>query len=379
MGGENYNCRYDEGTDEARMYHDGYKEGLDECYNQMPIQGYVSEEPQAEVVDNMASWGAVMDENNAFSVYEDAKMKDWAAELNSLLNEDKVQEGMTVSISKGQQGSPDSVSITAQDAEADQLLAIVKQAGLGLFGGDDQGHSSAMSMPADAIADTGAEPGAEIAVVDDHDDMLSLIRKMTGQGQAQSSDDYEDEENSSEESCGDCGGSPCNCNIVDEVETPDQAEEMAVEGEPGEEPTDDDSGDGLPPANGGYDENDPQSDGWLDRMTNEDGDNVAAAGGQEAKEDSALSAAAGQADAADEAKPEEQEEELEEGYANGADDTFESDIEFMTKVISGGLNGPKSTGQATIPVVASQTIRLGAPMKESTDLLQDFRKLSGIR
>ena len=97
-----------------------------------------------------------------------------------------------------------------------------------------------------------------------------------------------------------------------------------------------------------------------------------------------MSAAAGQADAADEeepkaapeAAPEEQEEELEEGYANGADDTFESDIDFMTNVITAGK---KSTGQATIPIVASQTNRLGAPMKESTDLLQDFRKLSGIR
>jgi hypothetical protein len=80
------------------------------------------------------------------------------------------------------------------------------------------------------------------------------------------------------------------------------------------------------------------------------------------------------ADVADET-----EEELEESLANGADDTFESDIDFMTKVISGGLNKQKSTGQTTIPVVSTQVNRLGSPMKESTDLLTDWRKLSGIR
>jgi hypothetical protein len=51
----------------------------------------------------------------------------------------------------------------------------------------------------------------------------------------------------------------------------------------------------------------------------------------------------------------------------------------MTKVISGGLNKQKSTGQSTIPVVASQTSRLGNPMQESTNLLHDWKKLSGIK
>jgi len=48
-------------------------------------------------------------------------------QLNDLLNETSVSEGMSVSISKGNQGAPDTVSITAQDGEADQLLSIIKQ------------------------------------------------------------------------------------------------------------------------------------------------------------------------------------------------------------------------------------------------------------
>jgi hypothetical protein len=44
---------------------------------------------------------------------------------------------------------------------------------------------------------------------------------------------------------------------------------------------------------------------------------------------------------------------------NGTDSTFEQDIDFMTKVISGGLNKQKSTGQTTIPVIAGQNNRTG--------------------
>ena len=81
----------------------------------------------------------------------------------------------------------------------------------------------------------------------------------------------------------------------------------------------------------------------------------------------------------EEESSDEGEEELDETYANDADDTFESDINFMTKVINGGLNKEKQTGQSTIPVVASQTDRLGNPVRESNDLLKDWQKLSGIK
>ena len=74
---------------------------------------------------------------------------------------------------------------------------------------------------------------------------------------------------------------------------------------------------------------------------------------------------------------------VDESYANSADDTFEADIDFMTRIISGGLNKQKSTGQTTIPVISGQKSRMGVdglgnPMKESTDLLKDYMKLSGL-
>ena len=46
---------YDD-MEEARHYHEGYKEGLDECYGQMPIRGLVGE--MNSEVENMASYGA---------------------------------------------------------------------------------------------------------------------------------------------------------------------------------------------------------------------------------------------------------------------------------------------------------------------------------
>ena len=74
----------------------------------------------------------------------------------------------------------------------------------------------------------------------------------------------------------------------------------------------------------------------------------------------------------------EEEKDLEESYANGADDTFEADIKFMTDVISSGLNKKKSTGQTTVPVIAGQNDRMGynGATNESVD---DWKKLAGIK
>ena len=59
---EAYSCKYDD-MDEARCYHEGYKEGLDECYGQMPIVGLVSEkDAMPATVHGMADQAAGLDE-----------------------------------------------------------------------------------------------------------------------------------------------------------------------------------------------------------------------------------------------------------------------------------------------------------------------------
>jgi hypothetical protein len=395
--------------EESRHYHEGYKEGLDECYGQMPIQGYVGE-TNNEVAD-MASYGAHTPtmEDDMYEMDKTSYMKQqaiktpgdtfkafgqtfkdkevvespfafeaWEKELNSILEGKDVNEGMTVSISKGQQGTPDSVSVSAQDAEADQLLSIIKQSGMGLFGGDDAGHSHT-GQPMTVDVDGGEGPQANIEVVDDHDDMLSLIRKMTGQGPAQANGDYEEEgghedhghEHGEDETCESCGGmmeEGHSCGeAVEEDESMDQREYEVAEDQSGGD--DSEESDEV--------NSDATRDAALATAAGKNFANTDAPleeGGDGGEASNAGAEGVDIADVADET-----EEDLEESLANGADDTFESDIDFMTKVISGGLNKQKSTGQTTIPVVSTQVNRLGSPMRESTDLLHDWRKLSGIK
>jgi hypothetical protein len=82
-------------------------------------------------------------------------------------------------------------------------------------------------------------------------------------------------------------------------------------------------------------------------------------------------------------KKDKKDKKVDESFANSVDDTFETDIDFMMNVISGGLNKRKSTGQTTIPVVASQLNRTVShntkDINESTDSVSAWRKLAGIK
>jgi len=426
---ESYNCKYDEGTEERNAYHEGFKEGLDECYGVMPIQGLVVGEEMPATVPGMASnampaMEADMEEGNAFTAAlartpkggkftvggktftdrtsYDTKVDEmdimafeaWDRELNELLNEGKmkdldmdlgnakgepalsdakfkekygktkaemkkslssdsknktpVKEGISVSVSKGQQGAPDSVTVSAQDQEADALLSLIKQAGLGLFGGDDQ-QASNYGAPVSQDQVTAPQGGD----VGDHDSMMSLIKKMSS-----GSNDYEDEESHDDSTCPGCGSSDCGCDdesdskalVVGEDETEDQMEFEVAEA------------------------NAPDSD-QAETTADEDA---------EAEEDKALAQAAQQNktdtfnEGGDGGEASEEDEELTEwandagytGSENTKDNTFEEDIDFMTRVISGGLNGPKKD-QTTLP-------HTRVKVDESIQALNEWKKLSGI-
>jgi hypothetical protein len=446
--------------EEARCYHDGYMAGLDECYGgQMPIQGYVGE--MSNEVEDMASYGAhtpeldEMDKTsymkqqaiktpgktfNAFgqTMHDSDVLDEFAFEsldrqLNALLNEDSVREGMTVSISKGQENSPDSVSINASDAEADSLLAFVKQAGLGIFGGDDHGDmQDAVVTSEPSIASSDA-----IEVVDDHDGMLSLIRKMAGQGAAQpahdhSSEDYADEE----ETCNECGMAYESCGgkhggeMVDEMESEDQmtynvaednppdtgaaeteqevqdvaqanssaasfdkaqaapqaAADLATESEEDEE--DEEQKDGLDESSffNLYkklallsEESTAEKDAKAEKAGKKVAKDIEYDEGHKGKDDNKAEKA-GKKVTKDIEYDDKKDKKLDE-WANSPqqsshDEQFETDIDFMTNIISGGLNKQKirvgSGGQTTVPVVATVT-------NESTDLLTQWKKLSGLK
>jgi hypothetical protein len=532
-----------EDLEEMKAYHEGYIDGLNECYGQgvyetaMPatVPGMASAAMEADlkvgmsdhlaakkiadkikgtpnlninsiksyvakyigmvgkaptdvdyiatlVLDELENQG-MMDEGNAFTAAlaktpkggkfsvggktftdrtsYDANVNEYAFEsldnqLNALLNEsEEVTEGLSVSISKGQQNSPDSVTITAQDQEAEHLLAFVKNAGLGLFGDDhDHSHSSAMSIqPAHGAPDEVGAGGVDIGVVDGHDGMMGLMQKLTGiQG---GDEDYADEEGdeehlygndeaadkkdcgcdgdcecsdydkpSNEGMCNECGGmmeaghSCGSKEMVDEVESEDQMEfEVAEDNAPDSgaaETTADENaeaeedkalalksvnesfadilarleklaeGSGDEPKHPKHDEKDDKD--YDDEEDGPDHGKAWSDTSDELKEDSEKEdEKAGKKVTKDieyddkKDKKEKIDEWANEAGKKGTDAAFEADIDFMTKVIAGGLNKPKSTGQTTVPVIAGQESRMHDHQGTVSDSVDDWVKLAGIK
>jgi hypothetical protein len=389
-----YACRYDHGSPEHEHYHKGFKEGLDECYGLMPVQGLVVSEtdPVPATVPGMASQAmpameADMEEGNAFTAAlakadkgekfsvggktftdrsnYDAKIDEFAFEsldqqLNELLN-----EGLSVNMSQGLDGPgggiDDSVSVSATGDDSAKLLDFIKQVGLGGLGAEAANAEEPKLVA--QISDYGAPKFSG------HDDMKSLMAKVTGD------DDYKDEEGH------DHGDAPkmkmcgvhslpegeCGCGegkeVVDEVETEDQMLYNVAE----------DDGEGYEQSQadaGKIDSALALSGASKGGATNEDGAEAPGSNpvGQAEQEE------------AEEVNEQEKESGKLDEWANdagkkGTDASFERDIEFMTKVISGGLNKPKSTGQTTIPVIAGQNERMGV----DEDVIAEWRKLSGIK
>jgi hypothetical protein len=480
-----YNCTHD-GMEEARHYHDGFKEGLDECYGQMPIMGRTAVDEMGSEVGTMASYGATglgemdktsymkqqaiktpgdtfkafgqtMSDNN---VLDEFAFEAFDNQLSALLeSEEKVSEGMTVSISKGQHGSPDSVSVSAQDGEADQLLSIIKSAGLGLFGGEEKGFNA---------PEGGAGAHGGISVVDDHDGMMALMKRLSG-GEMSAGHDHEGQEEHShegeEETCESCGGMmeaghSCDSKeVVDEVESEDQMAYKVAEDNPPDSGADNTDADvagnaaansALATADAGQDEEEGKvyssptneaedetgeeageddkkdffhnpnvpADKQLkappkevnvaesfanlykklaflsEESTEKEDEKAEKAGKKVAKDieydeghkgkDDDKAERAGKKVTKDIEYDDKKDKKVDESYANSADDTFEADIDFMTKVISGGLNGQKSTGQTTVPVISGQGKRTGIDgkkdIKESmlNESVNDWKRLAGI-
>lgn len=492
----NYACRYNEGSDEHRRYHEGYKEGLDECYGLQPNRGLVDETiddemvetisymddndlppitDDDEIVDDMASYGAeesdVLDEMeteldevsrgqwlkqqdrkaeragkssfNAFGqtfstadIDEAFTFESLEKQLNALLNEDtEVSEGLNVSMSKGLPSydgkSSDSVSVTATDDDAGKLLDFIKQVGLGGLGSDSQPAQGAAIV---SVSDYGAP------AFNGHDDMKSMMSKMTVDGDQ----DYKEEDSEEGEQhhhqpevCTECGMNETKCQCDEEVletETQDQETEEVAEDDAGDSGQLDagkseaerDSALALGSENEEHvDEENTNSKKKLDELSPELLDRARIAAdrklniatnvanqewqakhpgrnpdmpligrGKNAEEKFRERQSAKFTDAYWDAKEKKElrsrmspaamrkagisEEEAalnewaNEAGKDGTEASFQRDIDFMTKVISGGLNKPKSTGQQTVPVLAQDE-------KRTVDHVDDWMKLAGIK
>ena len=379
-----YACRYNEGSEEHKRYHEGFKEGIDECYGLMPNRGLVVGEAVPATVPGMADQAEKeMDEGNAFTAalakadkgekfsvggktFTDrsnynAKIDEFTFEafdkqLNDLLN-----EGLSVNMSKDMGGaggmSDDTVSVSATGDDAGKLLDFIKQVGLGGLGA--QAELVGKAEPAVVtVSDYGAPKFSG------HDGMKDLMNKVGGE-------DYKDEEDHDHKHdapCNECGmmEADCGCEkkeaVMGEEETPDQLTDQMAE----------DDGEGNIEA----DEQGAQIDAALaSGSQNEKNVTEAGDGGEEASPEADGAVAA--ADAAEEQEAAMSESEKLDEWANdagkdGTEASFERDIDFMTKVISGGLNKPKSTGQQTIPVLAGDKARTG------DEDMAEWKKLAGL-
>jgi hypothetical protein len=455
-----YACRYNEGSEEHKRYHDGYKEGLDECYGLMPNRGLVVSEveSEADVVDNMASYGAEegalgeMDKTaymqhkakttpgDTFKAFgQTFKDKDvletelafesLEKQLNKLLeSEETVQEGLSVNMSQGLGGmGDDSVSVTATADDAGKLLQFIKQVGLGGLGAEAASAEEPKLVA--QISDYGAPK------FQGHDDMIGLMKLAT--------DDYKDEEGHDH---GDmpkakmCGThklpeGECGCGegkeMVDEVESEDQMEYQVAEddgegyeqgqeaaaqidaalavgseneksvneaGDGGEESSPEAAG-AVAAADAAEEEDEAMSESSFfnlykklaliaEESTAEKDDKAEKAGkkiakdieydeGHKGKDDDKAEKAGEKVKKDIEYDDKKDKKEKVDEWANdagkdGTEQTFERDIEFMTKVIAGGLNKPKATGQTTIPVIAGQDARTG------NEDVSAWKKLAGI-
>jgi hypothetical protein len=366
--------------------------------DEMSKTAYMKQQARKTPGNTFKAFGQTMHDKDVLE--GDFAFEAWDRQLNSLIN-----EGFSVSISKGEPNSPDSVNVNATDAEADKLLSLVKHAGMGIFGGDDGSDYGSPEVGGRSEINS---PGG-IEVVGDHDGMLGLMKKLSGiEG---SSSDYEEED----EGCEECGHSPCNCNEKEEM-SESRCDEC-----------------GMMESKCGCNEDDAQ---MVDEVESEDQmaaqvaevnapDNGSANSSNARKGNDSANASLAKADSEED---EEEEDDLEESFsfesiykkldmlegkectkchkspckceskkkadkekvdewANKAgpgnsvsDTTFEQDIDFMTKVIAGGLNKPKSTGQTTTPIIASQLKRTHS--HETTDInesVRDWAKLAGIK
>jgi hypothetical protein len=284
-------------------------------------------------------------------------------------------------------------------------------------------------QPSHGAPDEVGAGGVDVEVVDGHDGIMGLMQKLSGI-QSAGADDYEDEEGgeeqlygnhaaaekkdcgcdgdcecsdydkpSNEETCNECGsmmeaGHSCGSKeMVDEVESEDQmefevAEDNAPDSDEAETSADEDAEAKEDAALAGEEEEEVNESfaSMLERLTR-----LAEGSGDEPKhadhdkDEKDYDDAEEEVNESDDEAEDEAAEDLTE-WANNAgpgktvsDTTFEQDIDFMTKVISGGLNKQKSTGQTTIPVIAGQTDRMSTPKESVNESVSDWVKLAGIK
>jgi hypothetical protein len=326
------------------------------------------------------------------SKMRDAQMESWDRQLKTLL-----KEGLTITTSTGQPGGSDSVSVNATDADAQKLMKMLHNAGIYGSVGASMGMDDAEGTSGIAID---VEPMAQDEVLgqlhgsdDAGDDTLGFLKRMIGarSGEVEMQHgDYEqeqghdhDHENEEIEVCDQCECDPCECD--DEHDHDQEQDDKVVM--VGEEEVEEGNeftkarldaikqgkssfkvGDKTYKVKG--DTGDEKKQVGEEKETcNECGDIMEA--------DHKCNEMANDDPATMESRKHKHTNQLDE-WANSPagkseDEQFTTELDYMTKLIAGGLNGPKSD-QTTLPHTQVKT-ELGNDVNVS-DIM---KKLAGIR
>ena len=283
---------------------------------------------------------------------KDMQVEGWSKQLNTLLT-----EGITVSSSQGQPGAPDSVTVSATDADSQQLLQVLRQAGIGAFGGEQpaSNYGAPMAPHGQSPEGHGTEPESAPEVAGDGDDMMALIKKMTG---------IQDSGTSGQEQPGTLepaqGGDEGGQDYEDEEGSDEQGQEQEQGSEESEEEVTDEgnmfTGNLAKAREQGKEEADLDNDGDMEKVDEQ---------GEPCNECGMTESQCG--------CPEE-EEKVEEGYAN------EPDIEMMKLKallsMGGDMHRVKQSQSVGNPTKVTMETKL---MQQSTNLISDWKKLSGIK
>jgi hypothetical protein len=323
----------------------------------------------------------------------------WDNQLEKIIN-----ESLTISTTQGDHGGDDSVSVTASGAQAQEIMALLRNAGIGGMGGGEESISPEhegepeQSVSAYGVPMSSDPEQVEVGMTDDGTDMLSLIKRLTGLGldsgesepeadievysvdDEEGSEDYADEEDSDED----------HDQEHDNGEEDSGEESDEEDSEENEEASDEeDSSDEEEKVDEAYGKAD-EGNAFTGKLAHTQQGDEFELDGKKYKDSSSLEEGEGMCQECGMSESEcshnrmdetdnpfqtyenlESARPIEEELANGADDQDLQDIKFMIKTLSGGLNREKSN-QTTLPYTAVR-------VNESKDMILEWKKLSGIK
>ena len=339
--------------------------------------------PEAPKQEKKPSSSKPMKESLEFSL--------WDSQLEKMLN-----ESLTVTTTQGDTDRENSVSITASGEKANEIMALLKNAGMDSMSGEVSPEVSpevSVVEPEQMLSAYGVPMSNDSEESSSgNDDIMALMQKLSGLTMGDTDDsaevhvidtdmgpEHDEEESDSEHDEKD------SADYKDEEGSEDEGEEEDKAEEDSDEEDSDDEEKKVDEAYGQADEgnaftgklahtqkgDDFELDGkkYKDTSSLEEGEDMCQECGMSESECSHNRM--DEADSPFQNEHLESARPIEEELANGADDTTMQDIKFLIKTLAGGLNKEKRD-QTTLPHTAVK-------VNESKEMINEWKKLSGIK